>query len=248
MQWSKAGGWCRSTQCRTELNAHLASLSKAQSISACTYCLGDRATTRNTFLEIWLCAHRPQRDRLALFFFFFFTVDIAQHIGSKQGRTRQVVAICGSVSVWNCPCTKKRPLKAGGRYSRWLLKPGLLYCKRRNCRTQINFVYLVLLAERTEFSSIWKIMRVYNCMRVRPCRTEIYSERKFASAESTKFLRVRKFLRLQYGTFLLLSYVINSPGKELREENEKGEYFKMWVHRKNTVTFYAEVCWFCPCV
>ena len=40
------------------------------------------------------------------------------------GRARQVVAIHSAVSVYNCPCTRKRSLEAGGRYSGWSLKPG----------------------------------------------------------------------------------------------------------------------------
>ena len=40
------------------------------------------------------------------------------------GRTRQVVTIRSAVSIWNCPCTKKRSFEAGGRYLRWSLKPG----------------------------------------------------------------------------------------------------------------------------
>ena len=40
------------------------------------------------------------------------------------GRTRQVVAIRSAVSVWNPPCTKKRSLEAGGRYSWRSLKLG----------------------------------------------------------------------------------------------------------------------------
>ena len=40
------------------------------------------------------------------------------------GRARQVVTIRNAVSVWNCTCSKKRSLEAGGRYSRWSLKAG----------------------------------------------------------------------------------------------------------------------------
>ena len=224
MQWSKAGGWWRSTQCRTELNAHLASLSKAQAISACTYCLGDQATTRNTFLEIWLGAHCPQRDRLALFFFtadcttyrvqtrshkaggrylrFSFCVKLSMH--KKSGRWKQVVGIHGG--CWS---------------------QVLLYWKRRNFHTQINFVYLVLLAERTEFSSIWK-----SCVYTFVCES-VLAVRKFIANESLRVLRVRNFYVYEnfcdYSAehFLLLSHVINSPGKELREENEKGKYFSI---------------------
>ena len=43
---------------------------------------------------------------------------------SVAGRARQVVAVRSAVSVWNCPCTKKRSLEAGGRYSRWSRKAG----------------------------------------------------------------------------------------------------------------------------
>ena len=45
-------------------------------LRGCTYCLGHRKTTRNTF-EIWLCKHRS-----AIGFFFLF-LSIAQRIGSK---------------------------------------------------------------------------------------------------------------------------------------------------------------------
>ena len=49
------------------------------------------------------------------------------HENPVAGRARQVVAIRSAVSVWNCPCTKKRSLEAGGRHWRWSLKPGF-YC------------------------------------------------------------------------------------------------------------------------
>ena len=43
------------------------------------------------------------------------------HENPVAGRARQVVAIRSAVSIWNCPCTKKRSLEAGGRLSQVLL-------------------------------------------------------------------------------------------------------------------------------
>ena len=87
---SKADGRCRSTRCRTRVSAIAPSTwpSNAQSISAdqllphaCTFRLGDQATTLDTFLEsnslstTWWTTEGQA--------FFFFLLSIAQQNGSK---------------------------------------------------------------------------------------------------------------------------------------------------------------------
>ena len=67
----------------------------------------------------------------------------------------------------------------------------LWYCNRRNFRTRFNFVYFVLLAESTKFSSIWK-----------PCT--------YTSAWDTT-VAVRKFVA--YESWGTLEYEIFTPTK-----------------------------------
>ena len=72
------------------------------------------------------------------------------------------------------------------------------YCNRRYFRAQLNFVYFILLAESTKVSSIRK-----SWTHKIVCGT-VLAVRKFNAYESSRtfecetFLRVRKFLRLQY--------------------------------------------------
>ena len=78
----KAGGWCRSTQCRTGASAYQRLQVqprplKVQSTSAidqphlhaCTYCLGDRKTTRNTFY--WRFDSASTSAQMCFLFYLF---------------------------------------------------------------------------------------------------------------------------------------------------------------------------------
>ena len=66
------------------------------------------------------------------------------------------------------------------------------YCNRRKFRTRFNFIYFVLLADSTKFSSIQKLC-TYQCMWHHPRCTKIYSVRKFASARVRNFYAYENF-------------------------------------------------------
>ena len=63
------------------------------------------------------------------------------------------------------------------------------YCNRRKFRTQFNFVYFVLLAGSTKFSSIWKL-----CTHTSVCDITL-AVRKFIAYESSRALEYEIFTR-----------------------------------------------------
>ena len=118
------------------------------------------------------------------------------------GRARQMVAIRSAVSVWNCPCTNKRSLKAGGRWSQVLLKLKTNWGQRK-CLGSHEFlrkqeILLVHLRKLCHTSERRKFGIEFNFVHVSLKLCETY-EVKFPTA---------KFLLFQYVVLLVPWHVV----------------------------------------
>ena len=75
----------------------------------------------------------------------------------------------------------------------------IVYFIRRNCRTRFNFVYFVLLAESTKFSSIWKL-----CTHTSVCDIAV-AVRKFIAYESSGALEYEIFTRTKISAITIVT-------------------------------------------